>query len=420
MKKRNKILLAIILVAAILSGVLCNHITTQAAAPPKSTPEELKELYARSAVLIDGDSGRILFGKNEKEIMPMASTTKIMTCIITLENGDLDTIATTSSKAASQPKVRLGMKKGEQFYLKDLLYALMLESFNDAAVAIAEHVSGSVEGFADLMNEKAKELGCKDTYFITPNGLDASDEQGIHSTTAADLARILKYCIQESPKSKEFLEITRSATHTYTNIAGTRNFSNVNHNAFLSMMDGALTGKTGFTNNAGYCYVGALKRDDRTFIIALLACGWPNNKTYKWSDTKKLMNYALKNYQYKEINLRNEPGIFVATDTLKPIQVKEGIPEGNALSGPSYIMPRLSLPKEPTLKILLSPEDQITADCQIQSTLQAPITQGTPIGKLTYYLNQTPLIQYPIQADKTIEKRDYPWCLRQISKKLIS
>ena len=132
-------------------------------------PEEIEELYARSAVVIDGSSGRVLFGKNADETMPMASTTKIMTCILALENGDPEDIVEVSQNAAGQPEVHLGAGVGETFYLKDLLYALMLESYNDAAVMIAEQISGSVETFAGLMNQKAKELGCGNTNFVTPN-----------------------------------------------------------------------------------------------------------------------------------------------------------------------------------------------------------------------------------------------------------
>ncbi len=122
---------------------------------------------------MDADSGRVLYGKEEETVLPMASTTKIMTCILALENGSLTDEVEASSHAASQPQVHLGMNKGDRFCLEDLLYSLMLESHNDSAVAIAEHIGGSVEGFAELMNEKAGEIGCTDTHFITPNGLDA-------------------------------------------------------------------------------------------------------------------------------------------------------------------------------------------------------------------------------------------------------
>ena len=268
--------------AVIIICVLVMNVRMEVFAAPE-------ELYAQSAVLMDADSGRVLFEKNGMEQRPMASTTKILTCILVLEKAGLGETAEVSRNAASQPKVHLGVRAGEKYYVQDLLYSLMLESHNDAAVILAEHVGGSLEGFAALMNEKAKEIGCADSHFITPNGLDAEDEEGAHSTTAADLAKIMRYCITLSPKKAEFLEITRTSSRAFSDVEGKRSFSCVNHNAFLGMMDGALSGKTGFTGKAGYCYVGALTRDGKTFIVALLACGWPNNETYKWKDTRKLM-----------------------------------------------------------------------------------------------------------------------------------
>ena len=256
-------------------------LTCPAQAEENQGPETL---YARSAVLMDADSGRILFEKNGEERLANASTTKILTCILALEKGEPEETVTFSEEAVRQPEVHLGASKGEVFYLGDLLYSLMLESHNDTAVAVAEAVSGSTAAFAEEMNQKAKEIGCTETHFVSPNGLDWEDEDGPHETTAGDLARLLRYCIHQSPKKEEFLKITRTGEKSFSNLSGTRTYSCTNHNAFLSMMDGALTGKTGFTGKAGYCYTGALSDGDRTFIIALLACGWPNNKTYKWSD----------------------------------------------------------------------------------------------------------------------------------------
>lgn len=166
------------------------------------------QLYARSAVLMDADSGRILFAKNAETERPMASTTKIMTCILALERADPDESVSVSANAAAQPRVRLGTVEGQKFKLKDLLYSLMLESHNDTAVMLAEHLAGSVEQFADEMNQKARELGLSHTHFVTPNGLDGADDGGSHRTTAEELARIMRYCVMESPKRKEFLEIT--------------------------------------------------------------------------------------------------------------------------------------------------------------------------------------------------------------------
>ena len=158
---------------------------TASEAASDTTEEPSFELYAQSAVLMDADSGRILYGKNMEETRPMASTTKIMTCILALERADLEDTVEVSAYAASMPDVQLNIRQGEQYRLGDLLYSLMLESHNDSAVAIAEHVGGTVEGFADLMNEKAASLGCENTWFITPNGLDASETGAEPSDGAA-------------------------------------------------------------------------------------------------------------------------------------------------------------------------------------------------------------------------------------------
>ena len=257
-KNRHTISYNLISAFVILATLICGNIGNTVQAEENSDFQET--LYARSAVLMDAESGRILYGKNEKEVMPMASTTQIMTCIVTLENSNLNELVEVSNYAASMPKVKLFVKEGEQYQLKDLLFSLMLESHNDSAVAIAEHVGGSVEGFAKLMNQKARDIGCFNTYFITPNGLDAAKGDKIHATTAEDLARIMSYCLTKSPKKEEFLQITRTANYSFTNkstnesgevINGNRSFSCNNHNAFLSMMEGALSGKTGFTGNAG-------------------------------------------------------------------------------------------------------------------------------------------------------------------------
>ena len=250
---------------------------------------------AYPVAMVDGDSGRLLYGKEAQTALPNASTTKILTCIVAMEQCKPDEVVTFSAKAASQPKVHLGAKKGEQFYMQDLWYGLMLESYNDCAYAIAEHVAGSAEKFAALMNEKAKKIGCTDSHFVTPNGLDAKDEQGEHHTTAYDLCRIMSYCAWKSPVSKQFLEVTQTRSHTFQSLEGT-GYAVSNKNALLDMMDHVITGKTGYTSKAGYCYVAALEEGGRHYAIALLACGWPNHKNYKWSDAKTLFQYGMDAY----------------------------------------------------------------------------------------------------------------------------
>ena len=368
--------------------------------------EEPGNLYAQSAVLMDADSGRVLFGKNADEVMAMASTTKIMTCILALEKGKVDEVVTASEEAAVQPKVHLGMKEGEKFYLEDLLYSLMLESHNDSAVAIAEHLAGSVEKFADMMNEKAKEIGCQNTYFITPNGLDAVDEKGIHATTATELAKMMRYCIRKSPKKEEFLKITQTANHTFSDVSGKRTFHCSNHNSFLTMMDGALSGKTGFTGKAGYCYVGALEQDGRTFIVALLACGWPNNKNYKWKDTKELMEYALEHYTYQNVYEKLElPGIIV----------EDGIAESDALFESATASVEVEADKN-ELQILLSEWEEVDVKTDYPDTLGAPVRKGTQIGKVVYELSGTEIQSFPIVVKEDVRKKDLKWYFTKVLK----
>ncbi len=362
---------------------------------------EPEKLYAQSAVLIDADSGRILFGKNEDEVRPMASTTKIMTCILALENMEEGQRAKVSDNAARQPKVRLGVRSGEEYYIRDILHSLMLESHNDSAVIIAEAIGGSVENFAAMMNKKAQELGCADTHFVTPNGLDGEDGEGMHATTAAELAKIMKYCIVDSPKKEEFLEITRAKNYSFTSINKKRQFSCTNHNAFLTMMEGALSGKTGFTAKAGYCYVGALKRDERTFIVALLACGWPNNKGYKWKDTKKLMEYALENYEYRNVWQK-----FPEAE----ITVKGGVDAENAYGLDGSVPVGLLKEQKNELLVLLRKDEEVTVKEERKRALSAPVKRGEHAGKVTYMLNGKALESFDIVTLDSVEKRDAEWC----------
>ena len=244
---------------------------TTAVSQPEISPPSVS---AESAVLID-ESGQILYEKNANAKGYPASTTKIMTCILALENGQEQTVATASAKAAAAPKVHLGVRKGEQFLLGDLLYSLMLESHNDAAVMIAETIGGSVEEFASLMNEKAAAIGCTDTHFVTPNGLDASDAGGDHHTTAADLARIMRYCVWISPKAAQFLSVTQTRSYTFWDLEKKNMFNCYNHNALLDQMDGAVSGKTGFTAKAGYCYTGGAGWKASDCVVACMRMAQP-------------------------------------------------------------------------------------------------------------------------------------------------
>jgi D-alanyl-D-alanine carboxypeptidase (penicillin-binding protein 5/6) len=374
--------------------------------PICSFAEEDITLYAQAAVLMDADSGRVLYNKNGDEVRAMASTTKIMTLILALENGNLDDTVTVSGYAASMPQVRLGMKKGEEYRLKDLLYSLILESHNDSAVAIAEHISGSVEEFAKLMNLKAIEIGCQNTYYITPNGLDAQENEKFHSTTAADLALVMSYCIRKSPSKEAFLSVTQTRSYSFSDLSGKRNFSCTNHNAFLDMMTGAISGKTGYTGNAGYCYVGALESDGRTFVVALLACGWPSNKTYKWSDTKALMSYGIENYSYRSFDEIEIPNI--ATEHLL---VTKAVTE--ELDGEAYVNTKLA-DKVGVDGILVREDEEIYVLVHRLNTVNAPVKEGTIIGCVSYYVKNSEWLKQNIIITENVEAIGFKWCFAKI------
>ena len=365
---------------------------------------EPEDLYAQSAVLMDAESGRVLFSKKGEEQKAMASTTKIMTCILALENGKMDDVVVFSENAVSQPKVHLGVAEGTQFYLKDLLYSLMLESHNDTAVAIAEHIGGSVEAFATMMNQKALEIGCTKTHYVTPNGLDASDEGGNHVTTAEELALIMSYCIGKSEKAEEFLKITQTDQYSFYDLEGKGNYQVTNTNRILNMMEGALSGKTGYTSKAGYCYVGALKRENRTFVVALLGCGWPNHKDYKWEDTKELMEYAVENYEHRKVWDEIE---------FPEIKVENGIPEDKTLYGESYVKIGVKEEREP-YQMLLGKQEKIEKIVDYSEVLHAPVEKGEELGNVQYYLGETMISEYPIVALEKVEEKDPAWYFERI------
>ena len=351
-------------------GICCTLfilIQNPAAAAETGQQEEKEKLSlnARAAVLMDADSGRILYGKNETMAFPMASTTKIMTLIVALEHNEPDQIVMASAGASAMPEVRLGVHEGERYRMEDLYYAMMLESFNDAAMMIAEDTVGSVENFAELMNEKAISLGCTQTYFITPNGLDAADEKGVHSSTAEDMAKIMRYAID----NEDFLKITQTADYSFTDCDRKRSFEVHNKNVLLTMMDGVLSGKTGYTADAGYCYVCAVKKDDRTFIAALLGSGWPPHKGYKWSDVQTLLDYGDKNYRYQTIDIsKGVPD--------RQVHVMKGEHDFAAVRA-----------KQTNYRFLLSSEDKVHVESVLPGQLEAPVEAGQSVGSIRIFVN---------------------------------
>lgn len=342
------------------------------------------QLYALSACLMDADSGRVLYSKDAYNEMPMASTTKIMTLLIALEYGAKDEIVTVSTNAAKQPDVQLNINTGEQYYLGDLLYSLMLESHNDVAVAIAEHVGGSVEEFCNMMTAKAKAIGAMNTSFKTPNGLDAEG----HYTTASDLALIGSYAI----KNEEFLKITNAQIHQFDEITKGRSFTVNNKDRFLQMMEGALGIKTGFTGKAGYCFVGALKRGEKTFVSVVLGSGWPPNKNYKWTDTTKLMNLGLNSY--------TKQTVFSSIEDYKMLPVLEGT------------KPTVNTAIKGDVSLLLCDNDTVEVKYDLPDVIHAPISQNETVGTAQIFINNELYESLAILTKFEVTKINFTYCFK--------
>ncbi|NLK97946.1 D-alanyl-D-alanine carboxypeptidase family protein [Defluviitalea saccharophila] len=347
------------------------------------------KVEAQAAILIEADTGRILWEKNAHEPKAMASTTKIMTCILALESGMLDDVVTVSKRAARAPEVKLRLKAGEKQRLEDLLYALMMKSSNDAAVAIAEHISGSVEAFCEKMTQKARELGAKNTVFKTPNGLDANG----HQSTAYDLALITRYAM----KNPKFVEIINTKQITIPQEGNYRSYYLSNTNRFLNEYPGANGVKTGYTGKAGYCFVGAAKQNGMQLISVVLASGWgARGKEQKWVDTKRLMNYGFK--YYKKVCLLEKNKL------LKTIPVERAKETSVSLYSGKDIFTTLN--EEERSKV------QIKIDAP--QSVEAPITKGQKLGTVQVSIGNELIGTVPLVADRNIERHDFPTSLKKV------
>ena len=250
--------------------------------------ESTPNINSQVALIYDRTGKKILFEKNGKKQFKMASTTKIMTATVVLENAKLDDVVTIENKAAWTGGSRLGLKKDDKITVHDLLYGLLLVSGNDVAVALAIHVGGSVEGFAEMMNNKAKELGLTNTHFVTPHGLDEDE----HYTTAEELAKMADYAMG-IPKFKEIVN-----TKTYTVRINNNPKILTNTNELLGSLSGVYGIKTGFTNGAGRCLVTGCKRGKLDIITVVLGA---DTKKIRTSDSIKLIEYAFKNFQLVDV-----------------------------------------------------------------------------------------------------------------------
>ena len=309
---------------------------------------------AQYACVMDSLSGRVLYAKNAYARHSMASTTKIMTALVALENGDVSDVVTVSTNAAGTEGSSIYLKAGEKITLGDLLYGLMLESGNDAAIAIAEHIGGSVEKFAAMMNAKAREIGAKNTQFRNPNGLD---EEG-HFTTAYDLALISRAAL----RNPVFAEIVSTKRKTIQN--GEENYGRVlsNHNKLLTLYSGCDGVKTGFTKKTGRCLVSAATKNHFQVIAVTL------NAPDDWNDHMHMLHYAFERYKARPLVLKDM--------VIKTIPVKNGeVADLELLSDGEFY---LTLEEKEGL-------DRVKLEYDVPSQIPAPVQKGTVLGKLKIY-----------------------------------
>ncbi len=328
---------------------------------------------ARSAVLLDQATGRILFSKNAHEVLPMASTTKIMTAILALESGRLGEIVKVSEYASLVEGSGIDLEAGEEKTLEELVYGLMLQSGNDAATAIAEHLGGSVEKFAVKMTRRAKELGAAQTKFMNPHGLHHED----HFTTAYDLALISAHAMS-IPKFQEVC-LTQETNISWTGRPYNRLLRN--QNKLLTLFDGADGIKTGWTTPAGRCFAGSATRDNWRLITVVL------NAPQMWEDTIRLLDFGYSYYQWNEVINENQ--------TLKTAAVRKGmLDKVTLIAGESVGMPL----KENEAELL-------RYHFEVKEPLSAPIKAGQEVGTLYVYFGTQRISTVQLLAGEEVEKR---------------
>ena len=329
---------------------------------------------AKACVVIDETSGRVLLSHNAETPLPMASTTKVMTALLALENGSLDAPVTCSRNAFGVPGTSIYLAEGETLTLREMLYGLMLASGNDAATAIAEHIGGTVEDFCRMMTARAAELGCKNTLFLTPHGLPCDG----HYTTAHDLALITR----EAMTHPEFREIvgTSRATIPWEG----RGYDRVlnNKNKLLTTYEGATGIKTGYTKKAGRCLVFGAERNGMRIIGVVLNCpDWFN-------EGARLMDAAFE--RYEAVTLLH------AGDTVGSVPVTHADNTAvdaivsSALTG---VIPKGSMPQ---------------TEVDLPDTLDAPVQAGQHIGTARLTANGVVIAEVPLIAATNVARDDFP------------
>lgn len=362
---------------------------------------EQPEISAGAAILIDSSTEKILYSKNENEKMYPASTTKILTAILAIEKCNLTDIVTVPYKAISSIPSGYSiaaLQTGEQISVEALIQLMLVHSANDAANVLAYHISGSIDTFADLMNQKVAELGLQNTHFTNPSG--AHDEN--HYTTAHDLAIIMKYCMKNSTfRNLSTLKYCKiPATNKYDErVFTTTNELLTHNNSSDYYYKYAIAGKTGYTAEAKNCLVSVANKDNLELICVVLSTGlYPNNLSAKFVDTKALFEYGYNNY------------------TIRKLREKDSIATQVEIDKSTKETKNLDLLLSNDITALISQDDsqtEFSPEIQINDNLTAPIAQGQTVGKIVYNIDG---IEYSadLLASHSVEKSGYFKILIQI------
>jgi D-alanyl-D-alanine carboxypeptidase (penicillin-binding protein 5/6) len=353
------------------------------------------KVLSKYAICIERTTGTILFENDAYEKTAMASTTKIMTAIIAIEKGNLNDIVTISKKAAQINGSRLDLRENMQISLKDLLYGLMLRSGNDAAIAIAEYISGSTEEFAVLMNEKAKSLGMNNSHFVTPNGLD--DDQ--HYSTAYDMAVLTNYALN----NKVFAEIVGTKKISINWNGNSREISNTNE--LLGNYNGVYGVKTGFTFGAGRCLISACKRNGLDVIVVVLGA---NTKKDRTNDSVKILNYVNSSYEMVDIS-----SIIMNSFEKGSKYFEENVKYEKIANKAEIELKSMENTIYPILKNKIS---KITSKSFLMLKISNNMQKNTKIGIVQIYVDSKLLVGYDIILSNAIVKKDAKYYISDILK----
>jgi D-alanyl-D-alanine carboxypeptidase (penicillin-binding protein 5/6) len=342
------------------------------------------DVSAPSAVVMEASTGRVLFEKDAHVKMPMASTTKVMTAIVALEYGNPNDVVTVSQNASGIEGSSIWLSVGEKMTLSDMLYGLMLASGNDAAVAIAEHVGGSLDGFVDLMNKKAQDIGAYNTHFANPNGLPADG----HYTTAYDLALICAYAMQ----NENFREIVKTQYKTLPWEGHEWDRVVKNKNKILWNYEGGNGIKTGYTKEAGRCLTAAAQRDGMQLVSVVLCA--PD----MFGDCMALMDYGFNNYKNRVIM---ETGELVGE-----VAVEEGMEESFSVYTDKDIM----------YPMTDAEYEQIKRSVHLEEKIKAPVSKGQLVGTIDLWLGENRLYSVELKSDYQIGENSYEFNLNRLLK----